>query len=108
VDSPAIGINFDTGNSYLGGEDPVAWLQHVRDRLVHVHAKDISLEMSDAERGKVAGTPVGCGCGDGVIPWARVIEVCRSAPRDLVFSVECGTVEQARRSVEYLKPLLAE
>ena len=62
VDSPAIGINFDTGNSYLGGEDPVAWLQHVRDRLVHVHAKDISLEMSDAERGKVAGTPVG-GCG---------------------------------------------
>ena len=44
VDSPAIGINFDTGNSYLGGEDPVAWLRHVKDRLVHVHAKDISVQ----------------------------------------------------------------
>ncbi len=77
VDSPAIGINFDTGNSYLAGEDPVAWLQHVRDRLVHLHAKDISVEKSQAERGKVTGTPVGCACGEGVIDWARVIEVCQ-------------------------------
>ena len=106
VDSPAIGINFDTGNSYLGGEDPIAWLEHVKDRLVHVHAKDISLQQSDAERGRVAGTPVGCACGDGVIDWARVIEICRTVPRDLVFSVECGTVEQARRSIEHLRGLL--
>ena len=107
VASPAIGVNFDTGNSYLGGEEPIAWLRRVKDRLVHLHAKDISLQQSEAERGKVTGTPVGCACGDGVIHWARVIEVCRTAPRDLVFSVECGTVEQARRSIEFLRPLLA-
>ena len=106
VDSPAIGINFDTGNSYLGGEDPVAWLKHVKDRLVHLHAKDISVEQSDAERGQVTGTPVGCACGEGVIDWPRVIEVCRTCPRDIVFSVECGTVDQAARSVKYLKGLL--
>ena len=106
VDSPAIGINFDTGNSYLAGEDPITWLQHVRDRLVHVHAKDISIEQSAMERGKVTGTPVGCACGDGVIDWARVMEICRTAPCDLVLSVECGTVEQARRSLEYLRKLL--
>ncbi|MCX7424160.1 MAG: sugar phosphate isomerase/epimerase [Planctomycetia bacterium] len=106
VDSPAIGINFDTGNSYLGGEDPVAWLKHVRDRLVHLHAKDISVAQSDAERGQVTGTPVGCACGEGVIDWPRVIEVCRTCPRDIVFSVECGTVDQAARSVKYLKGLL--
>ncbi len=106
VDSPAIGINFDTGNSYLSGEDPVAWLQHVKDRLVHLHAKDISVQQSEAERGKVTGTPVGCACGDGVIDWARVIEVCRSAPRDIVFSVECGTIEQAERSLKHLQGLL--
>ncbi len=106
VDSPVIGINFDTGNSYLGGEDPVKWLTHVRDRLVHLHAKDISVEQSSAERGKVTGTPVGCACGDGVIDWAGVIEVCRECPSDIVFSVECGTVEQAGRSIEYLKGLL--
>lgn len=57
VDSPAIGINFDTGNSYLCGHDPIAWLEHVVDRLVHLHAKDISGEQSEAQRGKVTGTP---------------------------------------------------
>jgi len=106
VASPAIGINFDTGNSYLAGENPLAWLTHVCDRLVHVHAKDISIQQSAAERGKVTGTPVGCACGEGVIDWGKVIEVCRSAPIDLVFSVECGTVAQARCSIEYLRKLL--
>lgn len=53
VDSPAIGINYDTGNSYLaGGSDPYEWLESVRDRLVHLHAKDISLQQGEAERGK--------------------------------------------------------
>ena len=106
VDSPAIGINFDTGNSYLAGQDPIPWLERVADRLVHFHAKDISVEQSDAERGKVTGTPVGCACGDGVVDWAKVIEICQGVSRDLVFSVECGTVDQAARSLEYLKGLL--
>jgi sugar phosphate isomerase/epimerase len=107
VDSPAIGINFDTGNSYLAGEDPVVWLQHCRDRLIHVHAKDISVEQSDAERGKVTGTPVGCACGDGVVNWEKVIEICEKVDREeIVLSVECGTVEQAERSINHLKPLL--
>jgi sugar phosphate isomerase/epimerase len=104
--SRAVGINFDTGNSYLAGQDPYAWLEHVLDRLVHVHAKDISLQQSTSERGKVTGTPVGCACGDGVIDWKRVIAVCRKAPRDLVLSVECGTIEQAARSLKHLKALL--
>jgi sugar phosphate isomerase/epimerase len=106
VKSKAIGINFDTGNSYLAGQDPYRWLEHVRARLVHVHAKDISLVQSKSERGKVTGTPVGCACGDGVIDWQRVIRICRKARRDLVLSVECGTVEQAERSVKHLRSLI--
>ncbi len=107
VDSPAIGINFDTGNSYLCGHDPYEWLERVKDRLIHLHAKDISLAQSEDERGKVTGTAVGCACGDGVIDWGRVIEICKTVDREeIVFSVECGTVEQAERSFEHLKPLL--
>jgi sugar phosphate isomerase/epimerase len=106
VKSPAIGLNFDTGNSYLAGEDPYQWLTKIVGRLVHLHAKDISIQHSQAERGKVTGTPVGCACGDGVIDWARVIKICRKAKRDIVFSVECGTVEQAERSIQHLKKLL--
>jgi sugar phosphate isomerase/epimerase len=106
VDSPAIGINFDTGNSYLCGHDPIEWLTQVADRLVHLHAKDISVEQSEDERGKVTGTPVGCACGEGVIDWPKVIEICKGVSRDIVFSVECGTVEQAKRSIKYLKGLI--
>ena len=106
VDSPAIGINFDTGNSYIAGQDPIAWLERVKDRLVHLHAKDISAEKSDAQRGKVSGTPVGCACGDGVIDWKKVIDICRNAPGDIVLCVECGTVEQAKRSIRHLRGLL--
>lgn len=103
VDSPAIGINFDTGNAYLCGHDPYTWLEAVADRLVHLHAKDISVEQSAGERGKVTGTPVGCACGDGVIDWGRVIEIVEKVERDIVLSVECGTIEQAERSLAYLQ-----
>ena len=106
VKSKAIGINFDTGNSYLAGQEPIPWLKRVLDRLVHLHAKDISVKQSKAERGKVTGTPVGCACGDGVIDWKQVIQICRRGPRDVVFSVECGTVEQAERSIKHLRRLL--
>lgn len=106
VKSPAIGVNFDTGNSYLAGEDPIRWLEKVRDRLVHLHAKDISMQQSKDERGKVTGTPVGCACGEGVIDWKAAIKVCKKAKRDIVFSVECGTVEQARKSLAFLRKLI--
>lgn len=106
VDSPSIGVNFDTGNAYLAGQDPYSWLERVCDRLVHLHAKDISEEHSNAERGKVTGTPVGCACGDGVIDWGRIIAILRRCPRDIVMSVECGTIDQAERSLQHLKSLL--
>jgi sugar phosphate isomerase/epimerase len=107
VQSPAIGINLDTGNAYLAGQDPYSWLERVVHRLVHLHAKDITAAHSDAERGKVTGTPVGCACGDGVIDWRRVIEIVRRCPRDIVMSVECGSIPEAERSVKHLKSLLA-
>ena len=106
VKSSAIGINFDTGNSYLCGHDPYKWLQRVVGRLVHLHAKDISMQQSSSERGKVTGTPVGCACGEGVIDWKRVIQICRKAKRDIVLSVECGTVDQAEVSIKHLRKLL--
>jgi sugar phosphate isomerase/epimerase len=107
VKSSAIGINYDTGNSYLAGTtDTYDWLTHVNDRLVHLHAKDISFSQSGEERGKVTGTPVGCACGDGVVDWKRVIDIIKTCPNDIVMSVECGNVPDAIRSFEHLSKLL--
>ncbi len=72
----------------------------------HVHAKDISLEHAERERGAVTGTPVGCACGDGMVDWERVVHILGPLDREIVFSVECGTIDQAERSLHYLRSLL--
>jgi sugar phosphate isomerase/epimerase len=109
VDSPWIGVNWDTGNSYLAGvEDPYEGLEKVRDHVRHVHAKDISSEHSDRARGKVTGTPVGVGCGDGVVDFERVLRILEPLDRDIFLSVECGTIEQARTSLPYLQQIIGD
>jgi len=108
VDSPWLRFNYDTGNAYLAGEDPYEGLKAVLGRLVHVHAKDIALTHAEAERGKVTGTPVGCACGDGVIDWARVIGILEEAGWSGVLSCECGTSEQAARSLAHLQASIAQ
>lgn len=107
VESPLLRINYDTGNAYLGGEDPYAGLQAALPLLVHLHAKDISVSQAESEKGKVTGTPVGCACGDGVIDWGRVVDILRAGGFAGVLSVECGTAEQAKRSLAHLSKILA-
>lgn len=107
VPSPMLKINYDTGNAFLGGEDPYEGLKAVLPMLVHVHAKDISFQQSEAERGKVTGTPVGCACGDGVIDWRKTVAILHEAGYNGVLSVECGTADQAARSLAHLNGAIA-
>ncbi|WP_316815188.1 sugar phosphate isomerase/epimerase family protein [Pedobacter nyackensis] len=107
VDSPWIGVNWDTGNSYLAGiEDPYDGLNAVKDKILHIHAKDISMEQSDEQRGSVTGTPVGCACGEGVVNWDKVIEILEPVNKDIFLSVECGKIDEAERSIAFLRKTL--
>ena len=107
-DSPWLRVNFDMGNSFLAGEDPYEFLEAVKEKVVHMHAKDISVTQSGAERGKVTGTAVGCACGAGVIDWRRTVAILRTVNYQGVLSVECGTEEQAAASLQHLRTVLAE
>lgn len=109
VKSPWIKVNWDTGNSYLAGiEDPYDGLELVKDYVYHVHAKDISMEQSESARGKVTGTPVGCACGQGVVDWNKVLDILDPLDREIILSVECGTIKQAEISLAYLNKLINE
>jgi len=108
VDSPWIKCNFDCGNTFLAGSDPYEMLEAVIDKVVHVHAKDISVKQAQAERGKVTGTAVGCACGDGVIDWRKLVGRLKKAGYRGVLSVECGTEEEAVRSHAHLTKVLQE
>jgi len=106
-DSPRWKANWDTGNFYLGGQDdPYESLDAIADRLCQLHAKDISIQQGESERGEVTGTAVGCACGEGVVDWRRVIEILRKHDFDGVLSVECGTIDQAERSLKFMQDLI--
>ena len=107
IDSPALTINLDTGNSYLSGNDPHAWLESIVDRVTHLHAKDISHDDAAHYRGKVRGM-LGCACGEGVIDWKRIVATLAAADHDVVLSVECGSLKAATKSYAYLSELIGE
>jgi sugar phosphate isomerase/epimerase len=108
VDSPWIKCNFDCGNTFLAGSDPYEMLEAVIDKVVHVHAKDISVKQAETERGKVTGTAVGCACGDGVIDWKKLVGRLKKADYKGVLSVECGTEDEAIRSHAHLSKVLQD
>jgi sugar phosphate isomerase/epimerase len=101
-------VNFDCGNTFLAGEDPYAMLEAIIDKVVHVHAKDISRKQAETERGKVTGTAVGCACGEGEIDWNRIVARLKKAGFKGVLSVECGTEDQAKRSLIHLTKVILE
>lgn len=105
VKSPYLSCNPDTGNIFMSGGDPYAFIGAIAKRVVHVHAKDVKVTK---EVGKVTGVPSGCACGDGVIDWPRVVRILRKAGFKGVLAVECGTEEQAARSIAHLRKVLRQ
>jgi inosose dehydratase len=99
-------VNFDTGNAFLAGSDPIGMLESVIDRVVHIHAKDIPREQAEAERGKVTSTPMGVAVGEGVIDFEGIVKVLKENNFTGTISVECATEEQAVRSLRYLTSLI--
>ncbi len=91
-ESPWLQLNLDTGNSYIAGQDPVAFTERFLDKIHHVHVKDVSQSLSDAVRGGQTGIAVSqCATGDGVN--GNNIRACMKQLYDRgfdgVFSIEC-------------------
>jgi sugar phosphate isomerase/epimerase len=112
-DSPYLRLNLDTGNTFIAGQDPVAFLGRFIDRLNHVHVKDVSLSLAAATRGKQTGIPIShCALGDGVN--AENIKKCFALLRDHgydgVLSMECEGQggPMIERSLKWLRGALAE
>lgn len=56
VDSPLLRMNLDTGNTFLAGQDPVAFAKRFLDRISHVHVKDVSASLAESVRGGRPGS----------------------------------------------------
>ena len=110
-DSPYLRMNFDTGNTFIAGQDPVKFLRRFRDKVSHCHIKDVSEELAEAVRGGqtgIASSVVGIGEGVNAENIAGCIELLKDTGWDGVLSIECeaapGKVEQ---SIEWLRKEIA-
>ena len=109
-DSAHLRFNFDTGNSFISGNDPREYLMRFRKYLSHAHIKDVSEELTAAVRGEETGiacseVPIGGGVNAGNIK--SCIGYLKETDWSGVLSVECfGSDENIRKSIEFLRGLL--
>ena len=91
-DSPYLRMNMDTGNTYIAGQDPVAFCERFKSKVTHVHVKDVSQSLAAAVRGEQTGIAVShCAIGDGVNVEniKKVLTILRDIGYDGVLSMEC-------------------
>lgn len=112
-DSPYLRLNLDTGNTFIAGQDPVAFCRRFQDKVTHVHVKDVSESLAAAARGEQTGIAVShCALGEGVN--AGNIRACLEILRDRgyrgVLSMECEGAggPMIERSLKWLRGLLKE
>jgi sugar phosphate isomerase/epimerase len=109
-DSEFLRFNFDTGNTFISGHDPLEFVSQFRSYLTHCHIKDVSPELAAAVRGEETGigssvVPVGGGVNAENIK--RVFKYLNDTKWDGVVSIEChGSDDNTRASVEFLQTLV--
>jgi inosose dehydratase len=103
-----LGVNMDTGNSWLGGADPVEMATVFRDKIFHIHWKDLPADW-EAKRGAMYGCGFGpIALGEGVIDIKGVFDVLKDSPHVQYSTLEVGGDENVLKSYAYLKSLGAE
>ncbi|MBL7039444.1 MAG: sugar phosphate isomerase/epimerase [Pirellulaceae bacterium] len=109
--TPLIGVNFDTGNSYIAGQAPVAFLELVKDHVVHMHLKDVSEALAAAMRGEetgIASSEVAVGEGVNAENISKCLDIMIATGREIPVSPEAGGDILTVRSVEWLKQTLRD
>ena len=100
----SVGVNLDTGNAWLGGADPVDMARVFRERIYHIHWKDLGAEFLE-KRGLLYGSGFSeIELGTGIIDIKGIIEVLRGSPQILSSTLEIsGAPELLRASATYVK-----
>ena len=98
-----VGICLDTGNSWLGGAEPIDYVRRFGKRIKHVHWKDMGAEWQ-AQRGKLYG----CGMatialGEGTIDLPAIVQSLKEVGFDGATTLEIAGADNVRKSFQRLK-----
>ena len=114
----------DTGHATWGGSDPAKLAAHYRDRISHVHCKDVRLEKAkaaeaadlsflDAILGQGSELGVYTVPGDGVVDYAAVFGALKGYSGWVVLEAEqdpdkANPLAYAKRGVDHIRTALRE
>jgi sugar phosphate isomerase/epimerase len=113
IDSPYFGVQYDPSNAFVGGFDPVRFLEKVRDRVVTMHASDRylapgatldDLKSGDGSLGYAAALRHG-ETGKGLNDYDAIFRLLAGVGFDGWISVEAGMngLEEIARSAAFLR-----
>ncbi len=102
--------NFDTGNTFIAGHNPLDYCRALRKYIVHCHIKDVSPALAAAARGEETGigsSEVFVGGGVNADHIRACMDYLHGTGWEGVVSLECsGTEENTRRSVDWMQGVL--
>jgi sugar phosphate isomerase/epimerase len=120
--SPAFGVNYDPSNALIAGDDPLALLNAVKDRVVTMHASDRYFEGGSAAELRLLECDPSLGyapflrhgiIGQGCIDYAGIFSVLRSVGFRGWISIEDGDdptvgIEHLQESVRFLRNRMSD
>jgi sugar phosphate isomerase/epimerase len=92
---PAVGITFDTGNTFPVGEAPLDFTRRIAPFVRHVHLKDYRVQFTHEGYRLLR-----CAIGDGAVPFAELVAILAEHHRELPAVLEPGALEA--RHVRFL------
>jgi sugar phosphate isomerase/epimerase len=96
-ESEYLRVNFDTGNTYISGTDPLTLLQGLRKWVSHCHIKDVTASLASAERGlttSIATSVASIGTGVNAENIAACIQYLKATHWDGTLSIECEPTDE--------------
>ena len=102
-DAPALGLNLDTGNTWLGGTNPVDVAKKFKGKIHHIHWKDLGEDWIP-RRGKQFGAGFSTiAMGDGVIDIKGVCQELKDQDIENSTLEIVGDEVMLKKSVEFLR-----
>lgn len=103
-----IGVNFDTGNTYIAGNDPVEMMKKLLPFIRHFHVKDVAPELQEqvGEETGIASSEVFVGQGVNAKNIEKIVEHLKSKNWSGVMSLECRGGDNTAKSLEWMRGVL--
>ncbi|MEJ5230422.1 MAG: sugar phosphate isomerase/epimerase [Pseudothermotoga sp.] len=113
VKSEKLGLNLDTGNTFIAGQDPVEFCKKFIKKIKHVHIKDVSESLAMSLRGKDTGIGIShCAVGEGVNAEniRKVLQILKENNYTGTLSIECEAKGGIllEKSINWLRNTLKE